>query len=206
MVIRDRSLLLLAGVLACGDAGGATVSTDASTGAASTGAAASSSSGEAATSTGPGSTGAVPTSTGEASSTGPASGTGEASSTGDGVGPGCAEHVTFATIQATIFTGCGGYIGCHLDAPLGGELELTEAVAYASLVGVASAIAPGELRVAPGDSAGSLLYRKLIDELAADDSEGGPMPKTMTAMMWSRLSDEQIEQVRCWIDEGAPND
>ena len=46
----------------------------------------------------------------------------------------------------------------------------------------------------------------IADELAADDSEGGPMPKTMTAMMWSRLSDEQIEQVRCWIDEGAPND
>lgn len=203
MAIRGLSLLFLAGALACGDAGGATVSTDASTGAASTGAAASSS-GEAASSTGPGSSGAAPTSTGEAS-TGAAS-TGVASSTGDGLGPGCVEHVTFATIQATIFGGCGGYIGCHLDAPLGGELELTEAVAHASLVGVPSAIAPGELRVAPGDSAGSLLYRKLIDELAADDSEGGPMPKTMTAMMWSRLADEQIEQVRCWIDEGAPND
>lgn len=144
-------------------------------------------------------------SAGVTSSGGTSGGDTSGGSTG-AVGPGCDVHVSFAEIEATIFGGCGGYIACHEKAPYGGGLDLTAGAAYAALVGVPSSIAPGELRVAPGDSAASLLYRKLIDDLAADDSEGGPMPKTMTAMMWSRLPDAQIEQVRCWIDEGAPND
>ncbi len=88
-----------------------------------------------------------------------------------------------------------------------GEASTGEAsTGEANLVGVASTIAPSVLRVAPGSSADSLLYRKLIDDLAADDSEGGPMPANALATMWTRLPDDQIELVRCWIDEGAPQD
>lgn len=197
-----RLLLLCAGLLACGDADGTTA--DASSGAAASSGGSSSSAGT--SSTGGGGVGTTSGSSEAGAPTTGASDSGGSGGTGDAVGPGCAEHVSFTAIQTTILDGCGGYIGCHLMPPIGGSLDLRAEVAYENLVGVASAIAPGELRVSPGDSANSLLYRKLIDELAADDSEGGPMPKTMTAMMWSRLPDAQIEQVRCWIDEGAPKD
>jgi hypothetical protein len=207
-VLLGLSLALVAAP-ACGDDGASSVSTTSdATGGGSTGSGSTGSG-----STGDGSTSGEATSTGaptsgEASSTGGS--TGDASSTGGStggaVGPGCAEHVSFAALEATIFSGCGGYIACHEKGPFGGGLDLTPGQAYAALVGVASTIAPGELRVAAGDSAGSLLYRKLIDDLAGDLSEGGPMPKTATMMMWAKLPDAQIEQVRCWIDEGAPND
>ena len=203
-VLLGLSLALVAAP-ACGDDGASSVSTTSdATGGGSTGSGSTGSG-----STGDGSTSGEATSTGaptsgEASSTGDASSTG--GSTGGAVGPGCAEHVSFAALEATIFSGCGGYIACHEKGPFGGGLDLTPGQAYAALVGVASTIAPGELRVAAGDSAGSLLYRKLIDDLAGDMSEGGPMPKTATMMMWAKLPDAQIEQVRCWIDEGAPND
>lgn len=128
----------------------------------------------------------------------------DASTTAAPVGEGCAEHVPFTTVNAMIFAGCGGYSTCHGEGEFG--FSLSPANAYANLVGVASTIAPSVLRVAPGASADSLLYRKLIDDLAADDSEGGPMPANALATMWTRLPDEQIELVRCWIDEGAPQD
>lgn len=195
-IARSLALILVITTSACGGSGGETTSTKG------TGSAASST-GVATTSGGSGDSGtSTPTSSGEATGTSAGATSG---STGDAVGPGCAAHVRFKDLQARIFSGCGGYVTCHVDG-LGGGLDLAEGSAYTNLVGVASAIAPGELLVDPGDSAGSLLYRKLIDDLAADDSEGGPMPKTMTAQMWAKLPDEQIEQVRCWIDEGAPND
>lgn len=61
----------------------------------------------------------------------------------------------------------------------------------------------GSQRVVPGDVAHSVLWRKLINDLPADQSEGRPMPITMLATGWGRLSEDRLELVRCWIAAGA---
>ena len=108
--------------------------------------------------------------------------------------------VTFARLQAKIFTPSCAITSCHGAAASGG-LTLSAGAAYASLVGVAptntSAQSAGLLRVAPGDPDRSFLLRKLEGTLAA--GEGEPMPR-----VGATLDPPLIDLVRRWIAAGAP--
>jgi hypothetical protein len=109
----------------------------------------------------------------------------------------CQSSDTFDQIQRRIFGAKGCRVEtCHGSAKSGG-LDLRNEASYASLVGVAATGAPGDLRVAPGDSAASFLFRKLADVL--EPGEGDSMPS-----VGRPLRPLELDLVRAWIDAGAP--
>ncbi|MFO0683986.1 MAG: hypothetical protein U0234_18180 [Sandaracinus sp.] len=118
---------------------------------------------------------------------------------------GCTISPTFDDVSTQMFqVTCGGPINCHGSSGIhGGDLALQSPSTYAALVGVESAADPAILRVDPGHPETSLLYRKLVDDLPGDGTLGGPMPAG-EGIQWHQLPDEQIELVRCWIANGAP--
>ncbi|MFO0725809.1 MAG: hypothetical protein U1E65_18640 [Myxococcota bacterium] len=131
----------------------------------------------------------------------------DAADTDAGMGDtGCVRHYTFTEVKDNVFVGCGGMrlMTCHIRAPTGGDLDLNPGAAYAALVGVPATQGPG-MRVVAGDPANSFLWKKLINAIPMDQSQGDPMPKG-EAIMWRPLPDEDLERVRCWIAEGAAND
>ena len=87
--------------------------------------------------------------------------------------------------------------GCHSGAAPPSGLNLSPGVAYPSIVGVVSAEDAPTLRVKPGDSANSYLYRKLL-------GPGIPgamiMPPSSTGPV---LTVYQTDLVKDWIDQGA---
>lgn len=84
-------------------------------------------------------------------------------------------------------------VACHAgDSPAGG-MNLA-ADACAALVGVTSQGYAPALRVAPGDSAASVLWNKLAGTEAFD----GAMPPG------SGTAPQNAEMIAAWIDEGAP--
>ena len=111
---------------------------------------------------------------------------------------------TFSSIQRDIFENgdSSGRVPCTQCHNPGGSafngLDLSNAVAYANLVGAASRGKPGAIRVIAGDPENSYLIHKL---------EGRPgivglqMPR-----VGAPLSDGQITIIKRWIAEGAPND
>jgi len=100
-------------------------------------------------------------------------------------------------VKSEVFTPTCAAIGCH--DPLGRQenLILTADRAFALIVNVRSNQNPSLNRIAPGDSANSYLYRKIVGAGITGDRmpQGGPY-----------LSDAQIKLVRDWIRRGAPND
>jgi len=114
---------------------------------------------------------------------------------------------TFSSIANDIFnasdsSGRVGCTQCHTTA--GGRtppqgLSLEPALAYASLVGVASRQRPGMLRVAPGDPDNSYLVHKLEGRA---DIVGQRMPRTNGPF----LTEGQMMVIRRWIELGARND
>lgn len=103
--------------------------------------------------------------------------------------------VSFASLQAAVFTPHCALPGCHAGpgAPLG--LDLSEGQAYGHLVGVASVELPSFLRVAPGHSADSYVVMKLSGDprIAGERMPfGGPYLDLAT-----------IDEIRKWIDAGA---
>lgn len=76
-------------------------------------------------------------------------------------------------------------------------MVLTPGRAYGSTVNVASVEIPSLVRIAPGNVAGSYLYRKITGAGITGDR----MPQTLPP-----LNDAQIRLVRDWIRRGAPND
>jgi hypothetical protein len=126
---------------------------------------------------------------------------------------------TFTNVYATVIgVRC---TGCHRPGGGGftvGGLDMsTQAAAYANLVGVAAAgtgvgtsgvtcgsLAPGLLRVRPGDSAQSLLHAKVSAKvLGIQPPCGSPMPTPATA---APLTQAQVDLIKAWIDAGALND
>jgi CHRD domain/Bacterial Ig domain len=110
-----------------------------------------------------------------------------------------AAAVSFASIQSSVFGPlCSG---CH-TGPTGGTLpggmNLTSAAnSYAALVGVPSIQVPAMDRVEPGDPDNSYLIRKL---------EGGPgITGTRMPQGGPFLNQAEIDEIRSWIAEGAPN-
>ena len=136
---------------------------------------------------------------------------GSAGSSGVGGGAGSAGAggggASFAAVQAVFAAhGCtGGFLPCHGTSPFDGALDLTAPNAYASLVSVPADIAPTKLRVKPGDAAGSFLMQKLTNNLAADMSEGSPMPQG-EAIPWNaiKLPPSDLAVIAAWINAGAP--
>jgi hypothetical protein len=98
----------------------------------------------------------------------------------------------------TLSSDCG-VAGCHVpgDPPLG--LVLTPGFAYQYLVDIRSREYPSEMRVNPGDPSTSFFYRKLAEN---PPPVGYQMPAPATG---SALRAAEIDRVRRWILQGAPN-
>lgn len=102
---------------------------------------------------------------------------------------------SFAAVRDEVLLPSCAFSSCH-GAGAGG-LTLDEAGSYEALVEVESLGAPGEVLVIPGDADGSYLIKKMT---AASGIVGDPMPPD------ALVDDLRLEQVRSWIDRGAPND
>ncbi len=101
-------------------------------------------------------------------------------------------------IQLTFSSDCA-VAGCHVpgNPPLG--LVLAPGFSYDYLVNVRSRELPGELRVNPGNPTFSFLYQKLSEN---PPPVGYQMPAPATG---SVLAQTEIDRVRRWILQGAPN-
>jgi len=91
-------------------------------------------------------------------------------------------------------------VPCHTDdgrTPSGG-LNLKSGTAYSSLVNVASTGKAGAVRVIPGNPSGSYMIQKLE---GAADIVGLRMPRNGPPY----LTDAQVQLIRQWIQNGAPN-
>jgi hypothetical protein len=112
---------------------------------------------------------------------------------------------TFSSIQSEIFnssdsSGRAACTQCH--NAVGGRfngLDLSPAVAYGNLVGVASRGKVGAIRVIAGDSENSYLIHKL-------EGRPGIVGARMPVIGPPYLTDGQILVIKRWIDLGAPND
>lgn len=111
---------------------------------------------------------------------------------------------TFSSIQRDIFnapdssgrpacTQCHNAVGSRFNG-----LDLSQAVAYSNLVGVASRFRAGAIRVVPGDPENSYLIHKL---------EGRPtIAGVRMPFNGPYLTSGQILVIRRWIELGAAND
>ena len=91
--------------------------------------------------------------------------------------------------------------GCHSPGGaadlFGIALQLTADVSYGLLIDQASVQRPELTQVVPGDSASSLLFDKI--------SSSAPMVGVRMPRFAPPLSQTEIDLVRDWIDQGAPN-
>jgi hypothetical protein len=108
--------------------------------------------------------------------------------------------VSFSSHVQVIFnTYC---IACHTANGIAGFMPLTVGASYANLVNVPAVkpLLPGT-RVIPGDSANSVLYKRVSGVGLLDQSlrmpQGGPFLDT--------LNPSAIPAIKAWIDEGAKN-
>ncbi len=112
---------------------------------------------------------------------------------------------TFELIQEAIFerNGCTNAT-CHGAAAAGG-LDLSPEVAYANLVDAdVTSIppAPGMLRVYPAKKETSLLWLNLAAASLPDDWQAPLRPMPLGGQ--PPLNFEELEVIRLWIEEGAP--
>lgn len=103
---------------------------------------------------------------------------------------------TFSEIQSGIFTQSCALSGCHRGESAPKNLDLSEGAAYANLVKVPSEEVPALFRVDPENPDSSYLVIKLE---GSPRMEGAQMP-----LGGVPLDEDQIEAVRQWIAEGAP--
>ena len=106
-------------------------------------------------------------------------------------------EATLSNIQATIFTLNCAVSGCHAGSnPQQGQ-DLSAGQSFSNIVGVRSMERPDLFRIAPGDPDNSYLVQKIM---GAPDIVGARMP-----LGRAPLSAEQINLIREWVAEGAPN-
>ncbi len=106
-------------------------------------------------------------------------------------------EATLSNIQATIFTTNCAVSGCHAGAnPQQGQ-DLSEGQAFDNIVGVRSRERPELFRIEPGNPDNSYLVKKIIGD---PDIVGARMP-----LGRAPLSPEQINLIREWVTDGAPN-
>lgn len=110
---------------------------------------------------------------------------------------------TLSDIQAKIFTPSCATSGCHnaTFAARSGELDLTDGVSFAQLVGANSALVAGEKRVVAGSPQTSFLLVKLVRMWQSNppQSVGDPMPAG------AQLSADELQAIQDWIADGAQN-
>lgn len=108
-----------------------------------------------------------------------------------------AEPVSFAReIAPTLRTQCAT---CHMTGDEPGGMKLYPSAAYQSLVQVPSASSPLQ-RVAPGSPQQSYLLHKLQGTHLDVNGSGVQMPFGQPP-----LSEETLQLIRRWIEQGAPN-
>ena len=103
---------------------------------------------------------------------------------------------SLTAIQQEIFTPSCASFGCHDPVIQAAELVLSSVeLSHAELVGVASTLCAGRTLVVAGDPDASYLLDKVG---ASSDRCGLQMPPVL-----SSLSNEQLQQIRAWIEAGA---
>lgn len=103
---------------------------------------------------------------------------------------------TFTEIQNTIFTPSCATVGCHSGSNPPDGLNLSAGVAYADIVNVAAVQMPSLLLIEPGDPDDSYLVRKI---------QGTGIVANRMPLNASPLTQQQIDLVRQWVSDGAPN-
>jgi len=103
---------------------------------------------------------------------------------------------TFSTIQKEIFNVSCALSGCHSSADAAPGMDLSTGKAFNNLVNVPSAGNSNFFRVQPGNSANSFLIKRLRNI----GESSGIMPPS------GKLSENAIQLVETWIDNGAKND
>ena len=108
---------------------------------------------------------------------------------------------TLEGVSTQVFEKSCAYSTCHdADSPAAG-LATHDIEAIVAAIGSPSGQEPSVMLFAPGDSANSYIYRKMIGEnMAATDVNGNAgtiMPPG------SKLCAPKIEAVQAWIDGGA---
>ncbi len=99
-----------------------------------------------------------------------------------------------SAIQKNVFdVGCA-LSGCHSGSNPAANLNLEDGKSYENLVNINSLLHPGEKRVIPNNSAGSILIKSLRGEISTK------MPLSV-----SPLSNAVIDSIALWIDNGALN-
>jgi hypothetical protein len=104
--------------------------------------------------------------------------------------------IRFSADVQPIFTRSCAKFGCHAGAIVQQGLSLEEGKSYGNIVGVPSMEDPSLMRVNSGMSDLSYLVLKI---------EGKGLGDRMPADGPPYLPDAEIQLIRDWIDQGAPN-
>jgi mono/diheme cytochrome c family protein len=112
----------------------------------------------------------------------------------------CQDGVCFARDIQPIFSANCALSGCHAGtSPQQGQ-NLSEGLAYQSIVNVPANERAGMMRVRPSVPDSSYLVHKIQGTQASVGGSGGQMP-----LGGARLSQSQIDLIRAWIAAGARN-
>lgn len=101
---------------------------------------------------------------------------------------------TFTSINKTVFQASCAFTGCHASDTKKAGLNLSSSAAYTNLVNVLSSENPTLKRVDPGNSTNSYILKKLKGE-----------GTTRMPLNRQPLSQEKIDAIIKWIDDGAQN-
>lgn len=109
------------------------------------------------------------------------------------------EKMQFDTDVQTVFD--QRCVVCHrIDDPLGG-LILERSYSYMQIVNVRS-IGADMLRIKPNDPDASYLLHKMMSSHIVAGGRGSPMPPHPP---WTTTTDDEIQVIRLWIQQGAKN-
>jgi hypothetical protein len=110
-----------------------------------------------------------------------------------GTGP----ALTFAQVQAEIFTPSCAKSGCHVTGVAAGGMVLEAGRSYGQTVGKPSQESPLFPRIQPGDPERSYLFKKVRGD---SDISGSRMPQDGPPF----LSAVELDGLAAWIRAGAP--
>jgi len=114
-----------------------------------------------------------------------------------GVEPG---EVSFSQQVQPILTDRCAFSGCHASTSPAAEQSLAEGLAYVNVYNVPSQELPSMDRVEPGDPDQSYLVHKIQGTHLDVGGTGLRMPRGQEP-----LSQDQINLIRAWIQQGARN-
>ncbi|MDP3684982.1 MAG: c-type cytochrome domain-containing protein, partial [Ignavibacteria bacterium] len=103
---------------------------------------------------------------------------------------------TFSTIQKEVFNVSCALSGCHSGTDAAAGMDLSADKAFNNLVNVSSTSNTNFVRVQPGNSANSFIIKRLRNT----GESSGIMPPS------GKLSENTIQLVETWINNGAKND